>query len=254
MHTIVSTFERVFRPLVSIWRWPFFRCWKNSKIAERAAIWHITGPHHFATICEFLRPTVYPQLCHNNVFQKSILTLVALCLLIGSGYLPLPIPILKDLSIPFPCQNMGCGCQNARQCWADCCCHSDQQKIEWAKANNVQPPAWFVALSVNGGTESEPHGSCCGTTCCSARPKAAPKCCCSHAATKDSSTPDSKTVFLSIKQQRHCGGQHDGYVHLDLIAIAQPPPRFSWPKSNSWLPSTTRRCADISSAPPVPPA
>ena len=180
-----------------------------------------------------------------------------MCLLFGSGYLPLPIPVLKDLSIPFPCQNMGCGCQNARQCWADCCCHSDQQKIEWAKANNVKPPAWFVAQLSDAGTESESCGSCCcSSQCCSAKPAATPvaKCCCSEAATREPPAPDSQTVFLSIKQQRHCGGQHDGYLHLDLIAIAETPPQFSWPKSNSWFPSSLGRCADISTAPPVPPA
>jgi hypothetical protein len=105
-------------------------------------------------------------------------------------------------------------------------------------------------------TGLESPGSCCETTCCSVKPetKPAPICCCSGSATDHSSKPDSQTVLLSIKQQRHCGGQHDGYVHLDLIAIAEPPPQFSWPKSNSWLPSATGRCADISSAPPVPPA
>ena len=179
-----------------------------------------------------------------------------MCLLFGSGYLPLPIPVLKDLSIPFPCQNMGCGCQNARQCWADCCCHSDQQKIEWAKANNVKPPTWFVAQLGDDVAKSKPAGSCCGSTCCSVKPAATPvaKCCCSQATSQDASTPDSQTVFLSIKQQRHCGGQHDGYLHLDLIAIVEPLPRFSWPKSNSWLPPSLGRCADISTTPPVPPA
>ena len=176
-----------------------------------------------------------------------------MCLLFGSGYLPLPIPVLKDLSIPFPCQSMGCGCQNAKQCWADCCCHSDQQKVEWAKANNVNPPAWFVALASAGGTESESCGSCCcSSQCCSAKPVT--KCCCSQATTQDAPTSDSQTVFLSIKQQRHCGGQHDGYLHLDLIAIVEPLPHFSWPKSNTWLPSSLGRCTDISTSPPVPPA
>jgi len=128
------------------------------------------------------RPILLPF--YHDLFQKSILTLVAMCLLFGSGYLPLPIPVLKDLplpipvlkdlSIPFPCQNMGCGCQNARQCWADCCCHSDQQKIEWAKANNVKPPAWFVALSSDDMAKSKPAGSCCGSTCCSVTPASTP--------------------------------------------------------------------------------
>ena len=183
-------------------------------------------------------------------------------MLFGSGYLPLPIPVLKDLSTPFPCQNKGCGCQNARQCWADCCCHSDHQKIEWAKANNVQPPAWFVAQSSNGGTEPDERGSGRGATRCSAKP--AKTCCCSTApaeesvtqksVTQESATPNSKTVFLSIKQQRHCGGQHDGYLHLDLIAIFEPMPQFYWPKSNAWLPSSQRRYVRVSKAPPVPPA
>ncbi len=206
---------------------------------------------------------VAPDFRH-DVFQKSILTLVALCLFVGSGYVPLPIPILKNLSTPFPCQNMGCGCQNAKQCWADCCCHSDQQKIEWAKANNVRPPEWFINQLSSEGLESDSDCGCCSSTCCSSKPVVKsccsgttaqePKCCCSQTDTRDCSTPDSQTVFLSIKQQKHCGGQHDGYLHLDLIAIAEPLPKFSWPKSNSWLPSTAGRPADVAAAPPVPPA
>ena len=64
--------------------------------------------------------------------------------------LPLPFaPLLqnspdKDSSEPFPCQHRPCGCRSAEQCWKKCCCFDNNQKIAWAKANNVRVPDYVL--------------------------------------------------------------------------------------------------------------
>ena len=73
----------------------------------------------------------------------------------------------KDASEPFPCQNRTCGCKSAKQCWKKCCCFSNAQKIAWAKANRVKPPAFVVAAakqeaSVVKGSTSRTK-MCCST-------------------------------------------------------------------------------------------
>jgi hypothetical protein len=51
----------------------------------------------------------------------------------------------KDLSQPFPCMFSRCGCNNAEQCWRQCCCHDLRSKLAWARQNNVTPPDYVIA-------------------------------------------------------------------------------------------------------------
>lgn len=65
-----------------------------------------------------------------------------LLLLIG---IPLPTPVSKDSSRPYPCQHHRCGCASADQCWRHCCCFTREQKLAWARENGVSPPEEFLA-------------------------------------------------------------------------------------------------------------
>jgi hypothetical protein len=99
---------------------------------------------------------------------------------VASG-LPFPTPdsaIKKDLSKPFPCMNRPCGCQNADQCWHECCCFTMREKLAWAEANGVTPPDFVreaaareaLADASNAGHE---HGVLCQEKhCCCCRCKA----------------------------------------------------------------------------------
>lgn len=49
--------------------------------------------------------------------------------------------VSKDRSIPFPCQDRPCGCANYAECWRNCCCYSDKEKILWAVENDAPIPA-----------------------------------------------------------------------------------------------------------------
>jgi hypothetical protein len=54
---------------------------------------------------------------------------------------PLPAAPSKDRGIPFPCQDHLCGCHNAAECWAHCCCFSHAEKQAWARDHGITPPA-----------------------------------------------------------------------------------------------------------------
>ena len=116
----------------------------------------------------------------NRRVQSTILTMVGLSMLLCNTWLPLPVVIEKDLSIPFPCQSKGCGCKNAQQCWENCCCYSDSEKLAWAAKHGVKPPSWFIARkqdsdSDNLGSESKStSGGCC--CCCKKKPTSLPTC------------------------------------------------------------------------------
>src|SRR5437660_274407 len=57
---------------------------------------------------------------------------------------PLPLPSVKDTRIPFPCQHHRCGCQSAEECWRHCCCFTLEQRLAWARANQVEPPTFVL--------------------------------------------------------------------------------------------------------------
>ncbi|HUG67663.1 MAG TPA: hypothetical protein VMM76_07920 [Pirellulaceae bacterium] len=74
------------------------------------------------------------------------------------------IPATKqDSSQAFPCQGGSCGCASAVQCWQSCCCTSVAERLAWADANAVNPPAFFLdllAASTENQLANKP-GNCC---------------------------------------------------------------------------------------------
>ena len=76
--------------------------------------------------------------------------LVGLAVLISicASFFPLPVETTsspeKDRSEPFPCQNRPCGCASAEQCWKQCCCFTNVEKVAWAKKNGVKLPEYVV--------------------------------------------------------------------------------------------------------------
>ena len=96
-----------------------------------------------------------------------------LLLLVG---IPLPVPAplsaftRKDQSRPYPCQHHRCGCVSADQCWRQCCCFTHEQKLAWAAANGVVPPAELLAETHedhdHGPTETAAHHHSDAVSCC----------------------------------------------------------------------------------------
>lgn len=167
--------------------------------------------------------------------KPLVLMLTCFSLLFCNTWIPVPIAIEKDLSVAFPCQSKGCGCKNATQCWESCCCHSDSEKLAWARKNGVSPPKWFspkVIAAKNPVASPPSTGGCC---CCDK--KAAPATSsaadalvarlepsvqqvstdqtASQSTTKDAPT---KRVLLILKQQNDCQGNHavEGFHQLKI--------------------------------------
>lgn len=80
------------------------------------------------------------------------LTLVAyLAVVLG---LPLPTPLAKDRSQPFPCQDHPCGCRTAEECWRHCCCFTPEERLAWAREHHVEPPAYAELPTARGWHEA----------------------------------------------------------------------------------------------------
>lgn len=87
-----------------------------------------------------------------------------------------PIPDFrpKHSTERFPCENCSCGCRTAAFCWDKCCCHTDQEKLEWAIEHGVKPPKFLVDRVAATGKSTQTVGetksskSCC---CCSGKSK-----------------------------------------------------------------------------------
>ena len=138
-----------------------------------------------------------------NWMRIALVLSVCVAWLAQNSYLDTPIRIVKDISIPFPCQFNGCGCKDAVQCWSSCGCHSDAEKIAWAKANSVQPPDWFLEDLKTKPAEEAATSSCGGCCCCCEKTKQAPA---EVSREEDDSTV---VVYLNLKQRRKCCGQYD---------------------------------------------
>ncbi len=176
-----------------------------------------------------------------------------------AGFLPLPLskPPGKD-GRPFPCQNRPCGCQSAAQCWKSCCCFNNAQKLAWAKANGVTPPAFVIAAA-----RQEQRKSCCAKTkasCCSA----AKSSCCSttKVCQKDDGKPgkqsDASTknaprqiVIGSYADRCKGGGSAICSIPVAIVSFATRK-RFTAPQSR-WCKPTSVVAAGRGSEPPEPP-
>lgn len=153
-------------------------------------------------------------------FQAVILTLVSLSLLLCNTWIPVPITVEKDLSIPFPCQAKGCGCSSAAQCWENCCCHTDSEKLAWAVRNGVTPPKWFSPKENVAEAKSSSGAKSTGCCCCCSKEK-------TRALPKSKDKPSTVRVFLILKQQRNCQGNSvvDGFHQFEIqLCAAQPDP------------------------------
>lgn len=65
----------------------------------------------------------------------------------------------KDLSQPYPCMHLKCGCLSAEQCWrGSCCCMTMSEKLAWAASHAIEAPRHAHEAAK---CESPAAGSCC---------------------------------------------------------------------------------------------
>jgi hypothetical protein len=157
--------------------------------------------------------------------------------------MPLPQGQAKDHSQPFPCQDNPCGCQNAEQCWRHCCCHSPEERLAWARANGIEPPAYaelpasagWQSVRVRDQVASEP------ASCCScrkpppdgARPRSGKSCCADREGPADRSSNESDQNQRSAKRGWVRGVDVLRCQSLTTIwvssgAASPPPPLVAW--------------------------
>jgi hypothetical protein len=81
---------------------------------------------------------------------------------------PLPAAAVKDRHRPFPCQNRPCSCLTADECWkGDCCCFTLEEKLAWAEASGIEPPAHVRPLVESRRSAPPQNEPCCrGTQGC----------------------------------------------------------------------------------------
>jgi hypothetical protein len=158
--------------------------------------------------------------------------------------MPLPQGQAKDHSQPFPCQDNPCGCQNAEQCWRHCCCHSPEERLEWARANGVDPPAYAELPSSSGWQSVRVRDQIPSktTTCCSCRkpttesasPRPGKSCCTDREASRPdrpsngsaSDRTPAKRVWVRGVDVLRCHSMSTIWVSSG--AASPPPPMIVW--------------------------
>ncbi len=207
---------------------------------------------------------------------------VCLAYLLVALEIPLPVFVHKDSSQPFPCQDHACGCQSAEQCWRSCCCFTAEERWAWARAHDVQPPAYaekpaerpaaqgwntvkkrFHSLSggrqppescVSRGADA-PRSAGLAKSCCGAEAKHAA--CCQPAADQSakSSPPKSDRFrWITTMAAWRCQGYSTLWVSAGAVLLV--PPLAAWtpdwtPPARLRLPSV--RADKIPAIPPDPP-
>ncbi len=127
---------------------------------------------------------------------------------------PLPSASVKDLSEPFPCMHRLCGCRDAAQCWKSCCCFTDREKLVWAAAQGLEPPA-FVVAAARKSMDAE-------RTCCDDHPRGSPD----HEAQSKKPLGSQSSNLVIASAWRSCHGLVPSWS--SLIAVSPPPESVAW--------------------------
>lgn len=200
----------------------------------------------------------------------SLSVLLSMCMTFAPMSVGRSSAILKDKSIPFPCQDRPCGCGTAEQCWRACCCFSHKEKIDWARKNGVTPPAPETLLvdassenakatrhqTVNSRKQLSRSKSksthlptaACGTSGCELKTAQRNE---SESASPDERKIDSEIVILTLVQ--HCRGQGPYWYSLPPAVLAPVVMTICSVPRSIWLHPTSVSAPDNSLEPAVPP-
>lgn len=105
------------------------------------------------------KPMCSPHSARIRAAAKRLVTLMLLGCMLGWGSgISLPVPNFKDASTPFMCLDHACSCRDARNCWNNCCCFSQSEKLAWAARQKVTPPNYV--RQKRGGDEDTSSEFC----------------------------------------------------------------------------------------------
>ena len=91
--------------------------------------------------------------------RRFIAVLMMFAYLSSSVGAPLQLTSARRDSRPFPCQGHRCACQSADSCWGHCCCFTLSERLAWAKAHDIDPPADEV--TGHDDDHDRPSSPCC---------------------------------------------------------------------------------------------
>ena len=189
---------------------------------------------------------MFRRILHNEFLKIATLVLLAVAVFALSLELPTLVTVEKDQTVAFPCQSRPCGCQNADDCWASCCCFSDSEKLAWANANHVTPPAWFMEKVQSEGIVASSKNSAQAQTCC----------CCHQAKETDNEDQGSETepklIRLTLKQHLGCQGQRE-LLKKQIVFVANAPFPTTPRPTNKFLRSPSATAITLFIDPPTPP-
>lgn len=178
---------------------------------------------------------------------------LGLYLATASG-MPLPVLNVRVSDERYPCENHGCGCASAASCWRECCCFSLEQKLAWARANGVTPPA-SVQQAAKQKAPAPRGGSCCRSAtvataqaCCSATPQK--KSCCS---TQVAVEPKAKVQWQFALRALGCRGQAGDWLVAEPAVPVTAVELVSAPLPPEWLTVVSETAEPLLLTPPTPP-
>ena len=153
--------------------------------------------------------------------QRRIVTagcLVSIVLLMTG--IPVRPACRKDLSSPFPCMESHCGCMTAEQCWRNCCCHTLEEKLAWARHHGVTPPGYVLEQIACYDSDAEESGS---PSCCCSENQAVSKECCQeqHQAATTTDVPVT-WKWINTLQAMKCHGQNGWSLLANALVVVMP--------------------------------
>lgn len=198
-------------------------------------------------------------------WQHAILVCLLVCS-VGLSAFGIPVPrfLPKDTTQPFPCQSRRCGCSDAASCWRSCCCHTNEQKVAWARRMNVTPPKFVVVAAAR---ETQQRNSCCDSQASSKRNAGTNSCCSSKTSSSQlaekSAKPRSSSVaqrttmridLIRIEEARNCQGQIDQWMRSQCVVCVGQRPQFRLTMDVvEWLSDFCESAKSPSLQPDVPP-
>lgn len=174
------------------------------------------------------------KICCTHLATKTLVWSLIVSILMAS--LPIPVAVVSqhsadaDASIPYPCRNSKCGCKSALQCWTSCCCHTPQQRLDWAAKNRVAVPEYgqhlkqLVVEQKAEGVRAKP--ACCQKVQAVSSPKAD---CCSSKIKTDPIAVKAKMKVVVSMLALGCRGSSGELACLPWALVALPEPSRGTP-------------------------
>jgi hypothetical protein len=177
--------------------------------------------------------------CRHNARPSSLEAIVrvalALAVLIaGHGFVP---RAASPSGERFPCESCGCGCSSAQECWTNCCCYTPSERLAWAAAHRVEPPAAIrdsllaQVIAVGQVPSPEPKAPAC--SCSESEPEGLPAsdpasptmiACECEARCSDCCSSDDLVASAGAPVSRHrtpaeCKGTHTSSVAAPVVLL-----------------------------------